>query len=191
MNKYAVNYNSLNETMQPKPKVFKYENVKHRLVKVAFDVVRFVDGDDVSGLWQVNQTDDGEYIVAQYNDYVVEEAEKTASNWSAYPDEGGDHIHLFYKNDPVTKIATASVGVSNDEAPMVASILPERLDTNTILAKGLLMELSHDSRAALLKSHPELHSIAEDSLVSHPCGCKVSDSCECNGSSTKETCKCK
>lgn len=175
--------------MQPKPKVFKYENVKHRLTKVAFDVVRFVDGDDVSGLWQVNQTDDGEYIVAQYNDYVDQEVDKTASNWSAYPDKGGDNIHLFYKNDPVTKIATTSIGISKSEALMVADILPEKLDTNKILAEGLLMELSHDSRAQLLDNHPELQSIAVAS-EKHPCGCDV-ESCECDGSSIKETCKCK
>ena len=63
MNKFAVDYNSLESELTPRPQYFRYDDVKDRLRKVAFDVVRFKDGDDISGLWQIQQTDEGEVIL--------------------------------------------------------------------------------------------------------------------------------
>lgn len=155
MNKYAVDYDSLDDALKDKPKVFKRADVEDRLVSVAFDVVRFVDGDDLSGLWQINQTDDGEYIVAQYTDFKLE-TEKVASSWNAYKDNRSDSIHLFYENTPVTKISLASFGIPKDEAHLVVDMLPSALATNKQLVDGLLMELSPEERSELLNNHPEL-----------------------------------
>ena len=49
MEKFAVNYNDLDGTLAPRAEIYRYEDVKHRLKKVAYDIVRFVDGDDISG----------------------------------------------------------------------------------------------------------------------------------------------
>lgn len=155
MNKYSVDYNFLDDSLKEKPKVFKYADVKDRLVKVAFDVVRFVDGDDLSGLWMVNQTDDGEYIVAQYDD-SYSDTEKTASNWNVYADSSNDGIHIFYKNDPVTKISTASLGIDKDETYLAVDVLSEKLSSNSGLVEGLLEELPAEKRKELLDNHPEL-----------------------------------
>lgn len=164
MEKFAVNYNALDTDLKPRELVFRYADVKDRLKKVAFDVVKFKDSDDISGLWQIQQTDEGDVIVAKYDDsnYVVAEdptapIEKVATNWSVMSDQLGEHVHVFYKNSPVTKIALAAVGIPKEDADIMCSTLPERLETNKSLASSMLQELSPVDRKELLDTHPELN----------------------------------
>jgi hypothetical protein len=64
MDRYSVDYNNLGQKINS-PKIYKYENVKHLLQKVAFDVYKF-NTDNIDGLWKIESTDNGEVIVAQY-----------------------------------------------------------------------------------------------------------------------------
>lgn len=201
MEKFAVNYNNLHGDLAPKPQVFRYEDVKDRLKKVAFDVVRFVDGDDISGLWQVQETDGGEVIVAKYDDTSnysqVEKIATVKTNWRALADKSGENIHIFYKDSPVTKISLASVGIIAEDASVVCEYLPEKLATNETLASNLLAEMSKTHLKELIKIHSELASYAgvgvgsenpDASILS--CGCP-SDCKLCNEKTTKENCPCK
>lgn len=163
MEKFAVNYNYLQGELTPGPRAFRYEDVKDRLKKVAFDVVRFVDGDDISGLWRIQETPDGEVIVAQYDDTSNLQVEKTASvktNWRALADKSGENIHVFYKDSPVTKVSLASVGIPIEDADIVCRYLPEKLATNEALASNLLSEMPRASVKELVKAYPELSSVA-------------------------------
>ena len=161
MEKFAVNYNNLQGDLSPKSQTFTYEDVKDRLRKVAFDVVRFVEGDDISGLWQIQETDEGEVIVAKYDDTSNFQVEKTASvhtNWGAFFDKSGENIHIFYKDSPVTKISLASVGIPVEDAPIVCEYLPNKLATNEMLMSNLLAEIPKTTLTELRKLHPELNN---------------------------------
>lgn len=154
MDKFSVNFGTLQESLRPQEPMFRYEDVKHRLRKVAFDVVRFVDTDDIDGLWQIQKTEEGEVIVAMYSEDSY--PEKNASvNWKALPDSGGN-INLFYKNDPVTKISLAKLGMADSSTETVCTVLNEKLVSNTKLLSGLLASLSSEERKELLDGHPEL-----------------------------------
>jgi hypothetical protein len=201
MEKFAVNYNDLQGELSPKPQVFRYEDVKDRLKKVAYDVVRFVDGDDISGLWQIQETKDGEVIVAKYDDTSELQVEKVASvetHWRVLADKSGEHIHVFYKDSPVTKVSLASVGIPTEDADVVCRYLPEKLATNEALTSNLLAEMPRASVEELVKAHPELSSMAgvtpgsEDPEAKElPCGCP-SDCKPCaRGNATKGNCLCK
>ena len=61
MDKHSVNYDNMNKKLTEK-KAYKFNDVKDRLIKVAFDVVKFKDSDNIDGLWQVQSSDDGEVI---------------------------------------------------------------------------------------------------------------------------------
>jgi len=163
MEKFAVNYSDLQGDMAPRPKAFRYDDVKHRLKKVAYDIVRFVDGDDISGLWKIQQTDDGDVIVAQYDDASnFSEVEKTASvetNWQVLADRTGENVNLFYKGSPVTKLSLASIGIPTEDADVVCRYLPEKLATNEALTSNLLAELPPNNLKELVKAHPELSSM--------------------------------
>lgn len=154
MNKFAVNYQELETKLEDKPRIFKLADVKDKIRVVAFDVVKFHDSDGLDGLWQIKQTDDGEYIVATYDDSELTSEASVSTPWKALARDG--LVHVFYKNDPVTKISLASVGIPADEAGLFVSHLPQSLATNKKLAASMLKELSDEERKELFASHPEL-----------------------------------
>ncbi|KKN74476.1 hypothetical protein LCGC14_0389930 [marine sediment metagenome] len=155
MDKFSVNFGALQERLRPQAPVYRYEDVKHRLRKVAFDIVRFVDTDNIDGLWQIQQTDEGDVIVAMYSEESPEVEKMASSNWGAVADRAGN-INLFYKNDPVTKVSLASLGMAGSTPDTVCSVLAEKLASNTKLLSGLLSSLSSEERKDLLDAHPEL-----------------------------------
>jgi hypothetical protein len=161
MDKFSVNFSALDAHLRPQAPTYRYADVKHRLRKVAFDIVRFVDTDNIDGLWQIQNTDDGEVIVAMYSDKAPE-VEKIASAWGAYPDHSGD-VNLFYKNNPVTKISLAKLGMADAAPDTVCTVLSEKLSSNTKLLSGLLASLSSEERKDLLDAHPELAETANGS----------------------------
>ena len=160
MDKFSVNFKDLEDSLSKEAQspVYKYADVKHRLEKVAFDIVRFVDTDNIDGLWQIKNTEDGDLIVAMYNDeeLIAEgQVEKTASDWTALPGKFND-VTLFYKNHPVTKISLAKLGFNNEPINLVCKTLSDKLSSNDKLLQGLLSYMSDDERKDLLKVNPEL-----------------------------------
>lgn len=155
MDKFPVDYSHLDNSLNPK-KVYRLADVKDRIRKVAFDVVRFVDSENIDGLWQIQECDDGEYIVATYDGEDVQ-TEKTSSDWTVMSDKTGENLSVFYKDIPVKKVATASCGIPKEEAYLVCTYLPQKLASNTTLRSGLLNELSADEKAELLSKYPELN----------------------------------
>lgn len=152
MNKFSVNYDELSTSVEKK--VFRLADVKHRLVKVAFDIVRFKDGDD-SQLWQVQSSDDGEYIVSLYSE---EEAVKTAapSDWKVVISKLSGDLNFFYKGDRLVKVASSKLGLPANELDKAQGYLPQKLATNKKLVEALLKELSVTEKTDTLRKYPEL-----------------------------------
>jgi len=156
MSKFSLDFNSLNT--QINKKAYKLSEVKDRIEKVAFDVVRFKDPDKASELWQVHSADDGDYIVALYEE-DKEENIKTASvknNWEVEINKISKELHFYYKGEPIVKMASNKLGLPAEEVSMAASYLPKKLSENKKLVNALLNELKPDVKKQVINKFPEL-----------------------------------
>ena len=152
MDKHSVDYELMTERLSAK-KAYKYNDVKDHLIKVAFDIVKFKDCDDIDGLWQIQSADDGEIIVALYEEAPQLEVK---SSWSAIPDKTASYVHLFYKNEPITKVAMDSLGIKGEETVAFVEALPKILAENESVRSAMLSELSSEDSSNLIKKYPEL-----------------------------------
>jgi len=146
MKKFTVDYNELTKFSD---KRLDYNKVKHKLVKVAFDLYKLED-DKAARLWEVNKYDDGNYIVALYED-SLESMEKTSS-WEVEINKTANNVNFYYKGDYVTKLSEKELGLSIKEA----SILPEKLSSNKNLVSILLKKADAKTRNNLVSKYPEL-----------------------------------
>lgn len=143
MNKFSVDYTELQNKLSKK-KAYRLVDVKHRIQKVAFDVVRFVDSDKIDDLWQIHRDGDDEYIVAMYEDGsdTKKESAKVASEvWNAIPDAAGAYVNVFYHGNPIKKICLADLGISSDEAYLVCRSLKEKLANDKVFLRKFANEL--------------------------------------------------
>src|SRR5277367_4100919 len=110
MSKFGLDYSGL--ANQITKKAYRLSDVKDQLETVAFDVVRFKDGDHGAELWQVQSADDGDYIVALYDEEEVA-TEKTASTkappsaWGVLVTKNGSDLQVSYKGDPLVRLSAA------------------------------------------------------------------------------------
>lgn len=148
-NKISVDYQALNEKVNRK--FFLYSDVKNRLQKIAFDVVKFND-DEIEGLWKIETSPEGEVIVALYDENIQKSAEKN-TNWKILTDKNKEVLSFFYKNQPITKIASSNLNIPTEEVDAVISFLPERLSKNSSLRKKLLKTSNYSD---LNEKFPEL-----------------------------------
>jgi len=151
MSKFGLDYSGL--ANQFTKKAYRLSDVKDQLETIAFDIVRFKDGDKGAELWQVQSADDGDYIVALYD----EEEEKTASShWSVLVTKNGSDLQISYKGDPLVRMSSAKLGIPSTELHQAEKYLPEKLATNKKLVKALLSELNDAARQEVSKRYPEL-----------------------------------
>lgn len=151
MSKFSIDYSRLENRICKK--AYRLEDIKDRLETVAFDVVRFKDGDKGADLWQIQSSDDGDYIVSLYQ----QDEEKTASAlWDVAISKTAGHLQISYKGDPIVKIASSKLGVPSNEINKIQDYLPSRLAENKKLVKALLNELPLSSKQAVLNKYPEL-----------------------------------
>lgn len=151
MPKFSIDYSGLAKLTK---KAYRLSDVKDQLETVAFDIVRFKDGDKGAELWQVQNADDGDYIVALYD----EEVEKTASGnpWGVFVTKSGSDLQISYKGDPLVRLASSKLGIPSAELHRAEQYLPEKLATNKKLVKALLSELSDAARQEVVRRYPEL-----------------------------------
>lgn len=129
------------------PKMYKLADVSSRIEKVAFDVVRFKDDDNRANLWQIQSGEDGDYIIALYNEDFRKE-----SDWEAIVDKKASIIHIFYKKTELGKLSSQDLGDLDLER--AAQILPQKLASNSQLKNLFLDRLP--SKQAVLSKFPEL-----------------------------------
>lgn len=152
MEKYSIDFNVLDKEINA-PKRIKLADVKDRIEKVGFGVVRFTDEKNKTNLWQVV---DGEYIVALYDDPTAQQKEGAA--WSVESDKLNKSATIFYKNTPIKSVAFSELGVKDDEIKSFKEVLPERLASNKNLVKLMIESVDQDYRTALFAKYPELKS---------------------------------
>jgi len=155
MARFEVDYSVLDKKVANK--VYKLSDVKHKLEKVAFDVVRFKDGNPEE-LWQIQSADDGEFVVARYETEDAKEGQKiTAStNWNVFVNKISSDINIFYKGRPITKIAASQLGVDPCDAETIQRFLPQKLATDKTFMKAFMNSLDANTKSELLKLYPEL-----------------------------------
>lgn len=158
MSKYSIDYSGLAKLTK---KAYRLSDVKDQLETIAFDVVRFKDGDHGAELWQVQSSDDGDYIVALYDEEEAAPVEKTASKappsaWSVLVTKTGSDLQVSYKGDPLVRLSAAKLGIPSNELHQAEKYLPEKLATNKKLVKALLNELNDAARQEVSKRYPEL-----------------------------------
>jgi hypothetical protein len=153
MPKFSIDYSGLTQLTK---KAYRLADVKDQLETVAFDVVRFKDGDKGADLWQIQNADDGDYIVALYDDEA--EVAKTASSnpWGVFVTKNGHDLQISYKGDPLVRMASSKLGIPSTELHKAEQYLPEKLATNKKLVKALLSELSETARLEVSRRYPEL-----------------------------------
>lgn len=137
-------------------KSFRYSDVQHKLQKVAFDVVRFIDGSDIEGLWRIQKDEQGEYIVATYDaDQKLEKSATKINSWSTSVDRQ-DEVHVFYKNTEVKKIASRELNLPQTAARTIAKTLETKLASDPSFVGKFISSLDSITRKNLLTSYPEL-----------------------------------
>jgi len=154
MSKFSLDYQQLENTLLKK--AYPLDEVKERIERVAFDVVRFKDGDESSNLWQIQEADDGSYIVAIYEENPVETTKTASLPWEVLVSTASKTLHFFYKGEAITKIAFSQLGIPSDEVGLAQRYLPRSLAENKNLVAALLSNLDHHSKAQLLAKYPEL-----------------------------------
>jgi hypothetical protein len=150
MPKFSIDLDNVSSVVSKKS--YKLSDVKDKLVKVAFDVVRFKDAPE-DELWQIQNSDDGDYIIALYND---DEKIVTASlqPWSVIVKNSD--VHVFYKKEHLCKVASSELGLQESDLSLVKQYLPKKLASNKNLVKSLLNSVDRDTQKSILAKYPEL-----------------------------------
>lgn len=149
MSKSSLDYQFLQDTLEKRR--YKLADVKDQIVKVAFDVVRFKDG-NVDELWKIQNADDGDYIIALYDE--DSENVKKEATWKVSLNKLSGDVLFSYKNEMITKIASSKLGI--DDYNFIEQQLSQKLSENSGLVKALLKELPVSERNELVKKFPEL-----------------------------------
>ena len=148
---FGLDYSKLDNKIYKK--AYRLSDVQDKVEKVAFDIVKFKDGDAASNLWQIQHADDGDYIVALYQ---PEENIKTSSDWEVNVNKTANSVQFYYKGDPIVRVAAQKLGIPLSELNAVQSYLPAKLAENKKLVKSLLNELPANTKKMVLNKYPEL-----------------------------------
>lgn len=152
MPKFSVDLNKVANIMANRS--FKLSDVKDKIEKIAFDIFKF-KGASADELWQLQDTDEGTYLVALYED--DEEKVATASiksSWNVVVKDKS--LHFFYKNDYLCCVAATDLGFQDKDLELACKYLPEKLVSNKSLSQQLLNSIEEPTRKAIAKKHPEL-----------------------------------
>jgi hypothetical protein len=134
-------------------KAYKLSDVKDKLIKVAFDIVRFADNPEQ--LWQIQQADDGEFIVALYSEDEEKVATASASsNWKVIVKNA--ELNIFYKDNFVHKIGAEKLGFEPSDLVLAKQYLPTKLTQDTSFVKALMKDVDETTKKQLVAKYPEL-----------------------------------
>lgn len=158
MTNFSVNYSQLNEELAER-KVYRLADVQDRVEKVAWDVVRFVDSDNIDNLWKIEHRGDDDVIVSMYDNeesLEITASEKSKNFWAAALDKSGSYVNIFYKNEPIRKISLSSLGIAHEDGKILVRNLPKMLVSNLSLVKNMIKDASKEERNLLFSKYPEL-----------------------------------
>jgi len=151
MPKFLVDLDQVARNMSKR--AFKFADVQDKFERVAFDIFRKKDG-NAEELWQVQNADDGDYIVALYNDEEEKIATASVPAWSVIVKNAD--FHIFYKQDYLCKVAASQLGFENTDIELAQRYLPSKLASNKNLVKALFNTVNNETRKEWLAKYPEL-----------------------------------
>ena len=149
----SIDYGNLDSVIYKK--AYRYSEVQDRLERVAFDVVRFKDDDNLSHLWQVQSADDGDYIVSMYEQDEMK-VEASSCAWGVGLNKISGDMQFSYKGDPIVRVAGNKLGIPSAELQEATRYLPGKLANSKKLVKSLLNELNESAKNEVLSKYPEL-----------------------------------
>lgn len=146
MNKFQIDYEKLEEEFSRVP----LKGNEHRLMRVAFDLFRFKDGNPEE-LWQVQSNDDGqEYIVRAYALPEEEEEKKIAVSWSVELDKKEENLTIAYQNIPILRLAAKNYGLKDsNDVRLFQRTIYTKINTDNEFANELIATLSVEKQNIL------------------------------------------
>jgi hypothetical protein len=123
---------------------------EHRMKRFAFDLFH-VQGDSKDDLWALECDDDGnEFLVRTY--LTPEEAIQKSSFWKVLPDKKNENLTIYFKEIPITKIASKSFIKSDSENRFLRKILIKKLSSDFDFVIKLFSSLPKEKRNILKRS---------------------------------------
>lgn len=162
MNKFSLDYSKLEQSLTKK-KYFLLEDVKDRLQKVAWDVVRFRDNEDTEMLWKIEDSPEGPVIVALYDEDTGKLKAESKGEWSVVKE--ASRLHVFYKEAHVSVLDSNNTGIPEDELGIVSRWLPAKLASDEEFQSYVLSMAGKNGVSWVQSNHPELRKIAEKALT--------------------------
>lgn len=102
--------------------------------KVAFDMYK-VFGDQYNDLWQVESSEDGDYLVRASDPRFQS---KEGGSWSASSNYDGDSVTLSYKNVPICSFSSDDYGFSGEDVFTFKSALLDMASSDSTFVKNLV-----------------------------------------------------
>ena len=102
--------------------------------KVAFDMYK-VFGDQYNDLWQVESSEDGDYLVRASDPRFQS---KEGGSWSASSNYDGDSVTLSYKNVPICSFSSDDYGFSGEDVFTFKSALLDMASSDSTFVKNLI-----------------------------------------------------
>ncbi len=158
MLKTELDYDHISNVISEKQDKLPLIGNEHRLIRVAFDLFR-LNGDSTEDLWQIQNTDDGEFIVRTF-DLQEEESVTKKSNWNVVADSSGRNLTITYRNIPLHKVASNKYNANTlDEVNLLQRTLRDKLSTDKSFVKLLLKEIPSNKLAELNKESNIINDI--------------------------------
>lgn len=144
MNKFQIDFEKLGEEFNKVP----LKGNEHRLIRVAFDLFRFKDGNPEE-LWQVQSSDDGEFLVRTYA-LPEEEEKKIAASWSVELDKKEENLTIAYQNIPILRLAAKNYGLEDsNDVRLFQRTIYTKINTDNEFANELIATLSVEKQNIL------------------------------------------
>ena len=154
--KFTVDFNRLAEKVRPH-QFYRLADVEHRIERVAYDLVRFRDNEDMDQLWKIEDSSDGPVIVALYSNDNTE-TEKVSSDWEAVSDKRA--MHIYYKGEPLVSLSSEQLGIPANEFGTVRRWLPKKLAEDEEVQKAIFQKVASPVRKVIVQRFPELTKVA-------------------------------
>ncbi len=138
MKNFEMDLSNISNILQADPNKIPVKGNESRMLKVAFDLFRLKDKPEE--LWQIQSSDDGDFLVRTY---LLPDEKENESNWSIQEDKKCANLTVSYKNIPIERIASEKYGAKTPEDVF-------------ILQKTLLKKLATDKNF-VMKFFNSLH----------------------------------
>jgi len=148
MANFQIDLKELKDTIVPDNSKVPLKGNENKIIRVAFDLFRFKDGDPEE-LWQVQSSDDGEFLVRTYA-LPGDEGNIEPSKWSVQADKKEENITVSYLNTPILKIAAKKYGITDpNDVRLLERVIYNKLATDNNFVNKVVRSLSIEKQTLL------------------------------------------